>query len=442
MRFKEQDQKMIFEKRVHKRYENPKVSVIVPVYKVDRYLTCCLDSIVNQTMEELEIIIVDEGDQDRCREIIDFFEKNDPRVIAPHQKNGGYGASCNLGISMAKGEYISIIESDDFIEPEMYEEMYEYATLLKADVVKTPYYEYMSDGTRKECPYVQFMRESVPQNVCFSMKEFGEPLRIHASLWNCLYRTSYMHQKGIRFVEAKGASYVDVGFRISSLINTNKVAYLDKAYYNYRIDSVDSSTNNFKLKIMLQRWKEQHEMFSEQQDDYDRYYGPQLILDEYLNSVGWLWLIPATDEEYKQIEYNLSFVKEDMIRNTKYLTAKQKADLIEFKKSPDRFKSEVDRYRNNQKILKGAYWFLDKLSNPILLLWLFVGFLTCAFAASFQTAVFKLVLTKYLVLLQLGFLAGIVCCFMGKLCRKLINIVLEIRRQKKNKYILSYGGKQ
>ena len=122
--------------RKHKKCENPKVSVIVPVFKVERYLAQCLNSIVNQTLEEIEIIIVDEGLEDRCREIIDFYEKTDPRVVAPHKNNGGYGASCNLGMEMAKGEYIAIVESDDWVESEMYEEMYKYAKALDADVVK------------------------------------------------------------------------------------------------------------------------------------------------------------------------------------------------------------------------------------------------------------------------------------------------------------------
>lgn len=116
--------------------KQPKVSVIIPVYKVEKYLVQCLDSIVGQTLKDIEIIIVDEGDKDACRYIIDHYEQADKRVIAIHEKNGGYGASVNKGFDIAKGEYIGIVESDDFIAPEMYEEMYNYAKKLDADVVK------------------------------------------------------------------------------------------------------------------------------------------------------------------------------------------------------------------------------------------------------------------------------------------------------------------
>lgn len=119
--------------------KQPKVSIIVPVYKVEKYLVQCLDSIVGQTLKDIEIIIVDEGDKDACRYIIDHYEQADKRVIAIHEKNGGYGASVNKGLAIAKGEYIGIVESDDFIAPEMYEEMYNYAKKLDADIVKTPY---------------------------------------------------------------------------------------------------------------------------------------------------------------------------------------------------------------------------------------------------------------------------------------------------------------
>ena len=419
------------ELKKHTRCQNPKISVIVPVYKVDQYLTKCLSSIMNQTMEELEIIIVDEGEYDRCREIIDFFQAHDPRIIAPHQKNGGYGASCNLGFRIAKGEYISIIESDDFIEPEMYEEMYYYATKLGADVVKTPYYEYFSDGTRRDCSYRRMINDSVPQNMCFSMKEFGELLQVHASLWSGIYKNSYLKEQNIMFVEAKGAAYVDVGFRIDTLINTNKVAWLDKPYYNYRVDSLGSSTNNFKLTPMLQRWKEEHEKFKKIQDDYDQYFGPQLILDEYLNSVGWLWMIDASKEDYEQISYNLSFINDEMIKTTTRLTKRQKKELLDFKRSPEKFKLLVERYKVKNKIRKGLEKCLNTLANPILLVWLFIGFLTSlciSFAiheniSTFLSGAFD---CEFFDAFSILFFIGICCCYFGKIIRKIYFIFLSI----------------
>lgn len=342
----------------------PKVSVIVPVYKVDRYLTQCIKSIINQTLKDIEIIIVDEGDQDRCREIIDFFASRDSRIIAPHQKNGGYGASCNYGFEIAKGEYIAIVESDDWIEPEMYEEMYAYAKKLDADIVKTPYSEYFSNGKKRDCCYRKYMADSTPQNSCFSMKDFGEMLEIHASLWSGIYKTEYMRKKHIQFIKAKGGAYVDVGFRIDTLINSDKIAWLDKPYYNYRVDAIGSTTNNFKLSPMIQRWKEAHQKFALIQDDYDKYYGSHLVLDEFLNTLGWIPNIKTSINQIKEINENFSFIKESSINMSKALSQSQKNIILSFKNHPYRYwlKEDLKRKFNDLKIRK----LLDKyLSTKI-----------------------------------------------------------------------------
>lgn len=352
----------------------PKVSVIVPVYKVDRYLTQCLTSIVNQTLKEIEIIIVDEGEHDRCREIIDFFEKNDSRVVAPHQKNGGYGASCNYGFEIAKGEYVAIVESDDWIEPEMYEEMYAYAKKLDADVVKTPYSEYFSDGTKRDCSYRKHMASVTPHNVCFSMKEFGEMLEIHASLWAGLYKTEYMRKNNIQFIKAKGGAYVDVGFRIDTLVNSDKIAWLDKPYYNYRVDAIGSTTNNFKLSPMIQRWREVHEKFIVIQDDYDKFYGKHLIIDEFLNTIGWIVNMKTSCKQVKEISKNFDFIKESVVFDSKILSKEQKWVICFFKKHPLFSYFYLSNIRRFQKMKERVGCVLDMLSRPFVFFVIFCGY--------------------------------------------------------------------
>ena len=417
-----EEKEPIFEIKTHKYHENPKVSVIVPVYKVDKYLTQCLNSIVNQTMEELEIIIVDEGDQDRCREIIDFFEKNDPRIVAPHQKNGGDGASCNLGMDMARGEYIAIVESDDYIEPEMYEEMYEYAKALDADVVKTPYYECFANGEKHMCRYAEFVAASVPTHTCFSLKEYGTLLEVHASLWTGLYRTSYMREKNIRFICAKGGAYVDVGFRIETLIHSDKIAWLDKAYYDYRIDSEGSTTNNFEIGPMIQRWREMHEMFSGVQKDYDDYYGGHILLDEYYNTIGWLALIDVTDEEFKAIQGNMEYVNAEVIENSTCLNKAQKKEIMLFKTNPAKFKRNAAKKRFLHKHGGTIMGVLDWISSFTLMKY----FLVALAMSWFAPILFPTVETgaKYL---SIVFFFGIGLCFFLKVVRKAIYVYWKYR---------------
>ena len=99
----------------------PKISVIVPVYKVEPYLRKCLDSIVNQTYRNLQIILVDDGSPDNCGKICDEYAARDRRIEVIHQENGGISAARNAGLNLADGDYIGWVDSDDWIEPEMYE---------------------------------------------------------------------------------------------------------------------------------------------------------------------------------------------------------------------------------------------------------------------------------------------------------------------------------
>lgn len=313
--------------------EQPKVSIIIPVYKREEYLYECFNSALQQTLKDIEVIIVDKGEQDIARELIDLFEAKDKRVVAPHAKNNGYGASCNIGLDMARGEYVFFLESDDYILPETIEALYQHATALGADVVKSPYMEFFNDGKRQDCPHRKAMAKLLPRNHCFSVKKYGELLEIHASLWSCLYKKSYLDEKNIRFIEAPGAGYVDVGFRIDTLTQTDRIAWLDKPLYHYRVDSSGSSTNTWEVSVMNQRWREVHEKFAPIQSEYDKYYGPHLILDEYINTLYRDHLTPLTKQERREIGYNLSFVSPELIETNGRLTQGQKEELLKFKRN-------------------------------------------------------------------------------------------------------------
>lgn len=316
--------------------ESPKVSVIVPIYKVQKYLFQCIASITDQTLKDIEIILIDEGDDDACYAIMRLFAEKDNRVKIIHQKNGGYGASCNIGIKEARGEYISIIESDDFIEPEMLEEMYDIAKKQGADIVKTPFY-YFSDGhdghgdSRKVCEYRERISACSPKK-CFSILEYPQQMSVHASIWAALYRTEFMQKNNLGFIAAKGAGYVDVGFRMETFLAAEKIFWLDKPYYNYRITNTESSTNQFSIDAMLNRWKEAHDLLETKYKDKYAYVASELILDEYLNTLGWFHIIPFTEKQTKLLEENLRRVSKEYIENSRALSNLQKKDLLEFKK--------------------------------------------------------------------------------------------------------------
>ena len=116
------------------------VSVITPIYNVERYLPECLDSLLSQTLEDIEFICVNDGSTDGSGEILRSYAARDPRIIVIEKENSGYGASMNVGLDAASGEYIGIVESDDFASPEMFETLYQLAVDHgQPDIVKSNY---------------------------------------------------------------------------------------------------------------------------------------------------------------------------------------------------------------------------------------------------------------------------------------------------------------
>lgn len=337
---------------------SPKVSVIVPIYKVEKYLVQCIDSIIGQTLKDIEIILVDEGDIDACRFIIDHYEQTDNRVKTIHEKNGGYGASVNKGLDIARGEYISIIESDDFIEPTMYEEMYEYAKKLDADVVKTPYYEYWDktateDEIIKPCFWQKWVN-NVAENTLFSIKDYPVFMSIHPSIWSCIYKKSYFDKYNVRFLEDKGA-YVDHHFKILSLLNTDKIAWLNKPFYKYRLSNMNASAASINLPVMIKRWNEVHKLIKEQYSKQCKYFENYNFREEFTNIYNRLRNENYSIDEvsYKTLKENLSCITFDTIKETKNISIGARLFMLLIKIFPQYLKKYIrkDMQRAYVKIL-------------------------------------------------------------------------------------------
>ena len=184
-------------------HKRPKVSIVVPIYNVERYLKTCVDSILGQTLRDIEIILVDDGSPDGCGKIIDEYARKDSRVIAVHQENSGYSKAVNRGIDMARGEYIGIIESDDFIDDDMYESLYNNAKRYKTDVTKGLFYIFRSvpkAGERQNTIYKNpngVDLRLAPDGV-FKPEDWPRIIGFHASIWSAIYKADFVKKiKGI-----------------------------------------------------------------------------------------------------------------------------------------------------------------------------------------------------------------------------------------------------
>lgn len=223
------------------------VSVIIPIYNVDKYLSQCLSSIASQTFKNLEIICINDGSTDRSLEIINSFAANDSRFVIIDKMNEGYGAGCNQGIDRATGKWISIVEPDDWIEPTMYEDMVSFAGKFEnVDIVKTPWTDItgwddpFSQGTRR-CPFKGKIGTS---KKTFEIAENPILLECHPSIWSAIYRRDFLSDNKIRFMEIPGAGWADNPFLIETLCQAKNIVYLDREFYNYRCDLPGSTHNH------------------------------------------------------------------------------------------------------------------------------------------------------------------------------------------------------
>lgn len=226
-----------------------KVSIVVPVYNVQRYLRQCMDSIVNQTLREIEIICVDDGSTDASGEILDEYARNDNRVKVIHKKNSGYGHSMNIGFDAAQGEYIGIVESDDYAELDMFEHLYEIAHKEELDVVKSSFYFYYSKPKEKNekneiVSRVIANKTFCPSTYFESKMEMVELFNLKPTIWSAIYRNEFIKENQIRFLETPGASYQDAGFNFKVMALAQKVQLLQEAYLHYRQDNENSSINS------------------------------------------------------------------------------------------------------------------------------------------------------------------------------------------------------
>ena len=231
-----------------------KVSVIVPCYNVEKYVGECLQSICNQTLEDIEIICINDGSQDNTLSIINEFKQKDTRIKVINKENTGYGHSVNMGIDVAIGKYIGIVESDDFIEPNMYDEMYNVAEFYNLEVCRCCYYEYHSQNKldiKKDFPFV-------PKNVVFCPIDDNQaPFWQQPTVWINLYNRKWLQDNKIRFLETAGASYQDVSFSFKVYSKVKRFLMLEDAFLHYRVDNENSSINSTnKTLCVCNEWQE------------------------------------------------------------------------------------------------------------------------------------------------------------------------------------------
>ncbi len=220
-----------------------KVSIIVPAYNAEAYLRQCLDSIVAQTLEEIQIICINDGSKDKTLTIMQEYASKDNRVLVVDKPNTGYGHSMNVGISQATGEYVGIVESDDYVLPDMYRALYGLAKEHDLDFIKSDFISFMEeDGKRIDYDRKLSTDMAFYNRVINPQDKKNRPVfRFVMNTWTGIYKKGFLDQHYIRHNETPGASYQDNGFWFQTFSHATRVLFLDKPFYMNRRDNPNSS---------------------------------------------------------------------------------------------------------------------------------------------------------------------------------------------------------
>lgn len=247
--------------------KQPSVSILVPCYNVEKYLNQCLDSIVNQTLKDIEIICINDGSTDSTLDIIKSYADKDKRVKIIDKPNEGYGKSMNRGLDAATGEYVGIVESDDWVDTDMFKKLYDIASKNDADIVKSDFYEYTTTDGEKNVkknllPEWDLNRIITPRkNISIF---FTQP-----SIWSAIYKREFLNNNNIRFLESPGASYQDLGFSFKVWLMADRVYLTPDAYLHYRCDNENSSVKSAsKVFCVCDEWNEVERYISQQKKYY------------------------------------------------------------------------------------------------------------------------------------------------------------------------------
>lgn len=207
-----------------------KISVIVPIYNVEIYIRKCIDSILNQTYKNIEVILIEDGSPDKCGMICDEYAEKDNRIVVIHKKNEGVSASRNTGLNIATGQYIAFVDADDYIHPKMYEVLMSISSLNNTQIsaCNISFVDNNTDTNYKET--MQIPSSSLLSSDDFFKKMLNCKEMIRIGIWNKIFRSDIIGN--IRFhTDLKMAE--DIVFLIQVLFKTDQISYIPASYYYY-----------------------------------------------------------------------------------------------------------------------------------------------------------------------------------------------------------------
>lgn len=288
--------------------DRPAVSIVMPIYNASNFLKESLGGLVQQTLKNIEIICVNDGSTDDSLSIMKRYAFNDSRIKIIDKPNSGYGNTMNEGMKIATGEYVGILEPDDFCDSNMFEKLYCAAQNNGADVVKSNYYEYSTQ--KNENQFFEVL-SGLEYDKVTSAGENEQIIFRRPCIWSAIYRRSMLKENHIVFNETPGASYQDTAFAFKVWVSAKKVLFVKEAYLHYRIDNENSSVKSSgKIFSICDEFQSMQAFLNEDKRKKDKYSKILQVLK--LDSYTWNLnrIAPEFQETFRD-QIALDYIKAD-----------------------------------------------------------------------------------------------------------------------------------
>lgn len=284
-------------------FSNCKISIIIPIYKVEQFLRKCIDSVIKQTYSNLEIILVDDGSPDNCPSICDEYACSDNRIRVIHKKNGGLSEARNCGLDIATGDYIGFVDSDDWVESDMFEVLHRNAIMLKADITICGYY--IVKENKIKIPYV--LQTDMVYSQEEALKELIHDTKVKNYTWNKLYRKELFAQ--IRY--PVGAKFEDMATTYKLFAKSEKIVLINeyKYYYLFRKEGISNQKTLDNSYDLFKAYQNRYNDLKEVIPQYKNQMYKQLISSA-LAFYNKCLIVKISGEDEPRIEEIVTFINE------------------------------------------------------------------------------------------------------------------------------------
>ena len=284
-----------------------KVSIIIPVCNVEMYLEECLKSALDQTLKEIEIICVNDGSTDSSLDILKQYAQKYSKIKIINKENAGYGHTMNLGIDMSKGEYIGILESDDFVDKHMYEDLYNLAVKNNLDWIKSDFNRFVIENGNIKKQYIDIAKRAKDlYNKVVCPKDDKRVFSLVMQTWSGIYKKDFLVEHNIRHNETPGASYQDNGFWFQTVMYANRVYFYNKPYYMNRRDNPNSSVYDKQKVYCMNR---EYDYIRKILESNHKLFTQFIFQYSYKKFLNYIFTFNRIGNEYKW-EYLMQFHKE------------------------------------------------------------------------------------------------------------------------------------